>query len=155
LKRAAYTDFAKQTGIEIDFIPRMGVKETELNRLSEAVAAGTSPYDIIDFEDELTTCFSQAGYMEPLNDLLPSDFWDDFPPAMKAYSDVWSTYQGELFRVVHNWEMPYWWYRKDWFDERGVAIPTTWDEVREMGKLFTDEGKGVWASVDGLVRAAI
>jgi ABC-type glycerol-3-phosphate transport system substrate-binding protein len=152
LKRAAYTDFARQTGIEIDFIPRMGVKETELNRLSEAVAAGTSPYDIIDFEDELTTCFSQAGYMEPLNDLLPSDFWDDFPPAMKAYSDVWSTYQGELFRVVHNWEMPYWWYRKDWFDERGVAIPTTWDEVREMGKLFTDEGKGVWASVDGLVK---
>jgi len=152
LKRPVYIDFAKQTGIEIDFIPRMGVKEVELNRLTEAVQAGTSPYDIIDFEDELTTYFSQAGYMEPLNDLLPADFWDDFPPAMKAYSDVWSTYEGELFRIVHNWEMPYWWYRKDWFDEKGIALPTTWDEVRALGNVFTDEGKGVWASEDGLVK---
>jgi ABC-type glycerol-3-phosphate transport system substrate-binding protein len=152
LKRPLYTDFVNQTGIEIDFIPRMGVKEVELNRLTEAVQAGTSPYDIIDFEDELTTYFSQAGYMEPLNDLLPADFWDDFPPAMKAYSDVWSTCRGELFRIVHNWEMPYWWYRKDWFDERGITIPTTWDEVRTLGKVFTDEGKGLWASEDGLVK---
>jgi ABC-type glycerol-3-phosphate transport system substrate-binding protein len=152
LKRPVYIDFAKQTGIEIDFIPRMGLKEAELNRLAEAVQAGTSPYDIIDFEDELTTYFSQAGYMEPLNDLLPADFWNDFPPAMKAYSDVWSTCRGELFRIVHNWEMPYWWYRKDWFDERGIAIPTTWDEVRAMGKVFTDNRKDVWASVDGLVK---
>jgi ABC-type glycerol-3-phosphate transport system substrate-binding protein len=34
--------------------------------------------------------------------------------------------------------MPYWFYRKDWFDERGVAVPTTWDEVRTMGEIFTD-----------------
>jgi len=152
LKSPLYTDFARQTGVEIDFIPRTGVKEVELNRLADAVQAGTSPYDIIDFEDELTTSFSRAGYMVPLNELLPADFWDDFPPAMKAYSDVWSTYEGELFRIVHNWEMPYWWYRKDWFDEKGIAIPTTWDEVRAMGNVFTDEGKGVWASEDGLVK---
>lgn len=152
LKSPLYTDFAEQTGIEIDFIPRTGVKQDELNRLRQAVEAGTSPYDIIDFEDELTTSFSRAGYMVPLNDLLPSDFWDDFPPAMKAYSDVWSTYQGELFRVVHNWEMPYWWYRKDWFEKKGIAIPTTWDEVRAMGHVFTDTSKGVWASEDGLVK---
>jgi len=152
LAKPLFMDFTKQTGIEIEFVPRTGTKEAELNRLSSAVQANTSPYDIIDFEDELTTSFSQAGYMFPLNNLLPTDFWDDFPPAMKAYSDVWSTYQGELFRVVHNWEMPYWWYRKDWFDQKGIAVPTTWDEVRTMGKVFTDAGKGIWASEDGLVK---
>jgi multiple sugar transport system substrate-binding protein len=152
LSTPLFMDFTKQTGIEIEFIPRTGTKEAELNRLAAAVEAGTSPYDIIDFEDELTTSFSRAGYMVPLSDLLPVDFWDDFSPAMKAYSDVWSTYQGELFRVIHNWEMPYWWYRKDWFEEKGVAVPTTWDEVRAMGSIFTDEKTGVWASEDGLVK---
>jgi multiple sugar transport system substrate-binding protein len=147
-----FIDFNKQTGIEIRFIPRTGTKEEELRRLADAVQAGTSPYDIIDFEDELTTSFSRSGYMAPLNDLLPADFWDDFTPAMKAYSDVWSAYQGELFRVIHNWEMPYWWYRKDWFAEKSVPIPTTWDETRDLGKVFTDEERGVWASEDTLVK---
>ena len=152
LTHPLFLDFTKQTGIVIDFVPRPGLKEAELDRLAAAVKAGTSPYDIVDFEDELTTSFTRSGYMVPLNDLLPADFWDDFPPAMKAYSDVWSTYQGELFRVVHNWEMPYWWYRKDWFDAKGVAVPTTWDEVRALGKVFTDEAKRVWASEDTLVK---
>jgi ABC-type glycerol-3-phosphate transport system substrate-binding protein len=148
------TDFTKQTGIDFEIVLRTDTKETELTRLAAAIQAGTSPYDILDFEDELTTSFSQAGYMIPLNDLLPSNFWDDFPSSMKAYSDVWSTTNGELFRVIHNWEMPYWFYRKDWFDEKGVAVPTTWDEVRAMGEVFTDEGAGVWASEDGLIKGA-
>jgi multiple sugar transport system substrate-binding protein len=152
LTRPSFIDFTKQTGIEIEFIPRTVYKQDELNELATAVKAGTAPYDIIDFEDELTTYFSQAGYMLSLNDLLPSNFWDDFPPAMKAYSDIWSTYKGEIFRIVHNWEMPYWWYRKDWFDAKGLDIPTTWDEVRLLGKAFTDENKGVWASEDSMIK---
>lgn len=150
----AKTDFTKQTGIDVEVVLRTDTKETELTRLAGAVQAGTSPYDVIDFEDELTTSFSQAGYVLGLDDLLPAGFWDDFSPAMKAYSDVWSTNNGETFRIIHNWEMPYWWYRKDWFDEKGVAVPTTWDEVRALGKVFTDEGKGVWASEDGLIKGA-
>ncbi len=149
-----FTDFIQQSGIQPEVVLRTDTKETELTRLTSAVQAGDTPYDIIDFEDELTTSFSQAGYMEPLNDLLPADFWDDFPASMKAYSDVWSARDGELFRIIHNWEMPYWFYRKDWFDERGVAVPATWDEVRALGEVFTDEGAGVWASEDGLIKGA-
>ncbi|MBI5955011.1 MAG: extracellular solute-binding protein [Chloroflexi bacterium] len=152
LTKPLFKDFTNQTKIEIEFIPRTGSKEAELKRLAAAVEAGTGPYDIIDFEDELTTSFSRSGYMVPLNDLLPADFWNDFPEAMKAYSDVWSTYQGELFRVVHNWEMPYWWYRKDWFDEKEIAIPTTWDEVRSMGRVFNNIEKDIWATEDCLIK---
>jgi ABC-type glycerol-3-phosphate transport system substrate-binding protein len=148
------TDFTGQTGIEVEVVLRTDTKETELTRLASAVQADTSPYDIIDFEDELTTSFSRAGYLIGLDDLLPSDFWDDFPPEMIEYSKVWSTYNDETFRIIHNWEMPYWWYRKDWFEERGVSVPTTWEEVKEMGEIFTDEDQGVWASVDGLIKGA-
>jgi ABC-type glycerol-3-phosphate transport system substrate-binding protein len=150
----AQTKFTEQTGIEAEIVLRTDTKETELARLAAAVQSGTSPYDIIDFEDELTTTFSRAGYVIGLDDLLPSDFWDDFSPAMIEYSKVWSTYNGETFRIIHNWEMPYWWYRKDWFDAQGVAVPTTWDEVKPLGEVFTDESTGVWASEDGLMKGA-
>jgi multiple sugar transport system substrate-binding protein len=148
------TGFTDQTGIDVEIVLRTDTKETELARLASAVQSDDSPYDVIDFEDELTTSFAQAGYMVPLNDLISQEVWDDMSPAMKAYSDVWSTNNGEVFRLIHNWEMPYWFYRKDWFDEMGVDVPTTWDEVRAMGEIFTDEANGVWASEDGLIKGA-
>jgi ABC-type glycerol-3-phosphate transport system substrate-binding protein len=150
----AVTEFTKNTGIDVEVVLRTDTKETELARLSSAVQAGDTPYDILDFEDELTTSLSQAGYMLPLNDLISQEVWDDLSPSMKAYTDVWSTYNGEVFRMIHNWEMPYWFYRKDWFDEGGVAVPTTWDEVKALGEVFTDEAAGVWASEDGLIKGA-
>ncbi len=150
----AATDFAKKTGIEPEIVLRTDTKETELTRLASAVQAGTSPYDVIDFEDELTTSFSQAGYVVGLDDILSQDLWADFSPEMIAYSKTWSAYKGETFRVIHNWEMPYWWYRKDWFDAKGVAVPKTWDDVKGMGKTFTDEANGVWATEDGLIKGA-
>jgi ABC-type glycerol-3-phosphate transport system substrate-binding protein len=59
-----------------------------------------------------------------------------------------------VFRIIHNWEMPIWWYRKDWFDEKGVAVPQTWEDVKAMGEVFTDEAAGVWATEDGLIKGA-
>lgn len=150
----AVTEFTKQSGIDVEVVLRTDTKETELSRLASAVQAGDTPYDILDFEDELTTTLSQAGYMLPLNDLISQEVWDDLSPAMKAYTDVWSTNKGEVFRMIHNWEMPYWFYRKDWFDEKGAAVPTAWDDVKALGSVFTDEGAGVWASEDGLIKGA-
>ena len=148
-------EFTKNTGIDVEFVLRTDTKETEFTRLASAVQSGTSPYDILDFEDELTTSFSQAGYMIGLDDLLPSGFWDDFSPEMVAYSKVWSANKGETFRIIHNWEMPYWFYRKDWFDEKKVEVPKTWEDVSRMGAVFTDAKTGVWATEDGLQKGAL
>jgi multiple sugar transport system substrate-binding protein len=146
------TEFTKNTGIDVEIVLRTDTKKTELTRLASAVQSGTSPYDVIDFEDELTTTLSRAGYVIGLDDLITQDIWDDFSPEMVAYSKLWSTYNGETFRIIHNWEMPYWWYRKDWFDGKGVNVPTTWDEVRVLGEVFTDEKAGIWASEDTMVK---
>jgi len=150
----ATTEFTKKTGIDVEVLVRTDTKETELARLSSAIQAGDTPYDILDFEDEITTTLSQAGYMLPLNDLISQEVWDDLSTGMKKYTDVWSTYNGEVFRMIHNWEMPYWFYRKDWFEERGLAVPKTWDEVKVLGEVFTDDATGVWASEDGLTKGA-
>ena len=72
-------DFKGKTGIDYEIVTRSDTKETELARLAAAIQAGSSPYDIIDFEDELATTLSRSGYVIGLDDLLPSGFWDHAP----------------------------------------------------------------------------
>src|SRR5262249_40136741 len=122
----AKSEFKKNVGVDLELVTRSDDKGTELNKIAAGIQANNSPYDLIDFEDELTTTLSRAGYVIGLDDSLPKGLWDDFSDAMVAYSKTWSTYNGETFRVIHNWEMPYWWYRKDWFTAKGVDVPKTW-----------------------------
>lgn len=50
----------------------------------------------------------------------------------------------DLPGIHHNYEANYWWYRGDIFDERGLAVLTTWEEVAAPGEEFTDEGAGIY-----------
>jgi multiple sugar transport system substrate-binding protein len=143
-------DFTPTTGIEVEVATRPGTAPEMITQMAAAIQAKTSPYDVIDFEDEIAATFSRAHWLKGLDDLLPADFWDDFPQNMIDMRDVWDVYEGATFRIHHNYEACYWWYRKDWFDAKGVQVPTTWDEVAQMGAVFTDEANDVWATEDGL-----
>ena len=143
-------DFTSSTGIEVEVLTRSGVVNEFITEMAGAIQAKTSPYDVIDFEDEIAVTFSRAKWLKGLDDILPAGMWDDFPQNMVDMAEIWDKYDGETFRIHHNYEACYWWYRKDWFDAKGVAIPTTWDEVGAMADVFTDEGNGVWATEDGL-----
>lgn len=147
-------EFTKQTGIEVEVITRPGAPDEMITQIAAGAQANNSPYDVIDFEDELAITMSRAGWIRGLDDLLPSDFWEDWPETMLAMVEVWDRYNGETFRIHHNYEACYWWYRKDWFDEKGVQVPKTWEEVAAMGEIFTDEEKGVWATVEGMASGA-
>ncbi|MEM7133024.1 MAG: substrate-binding domain-containing protein [Chloroflexota bacterium] len=118
--------------------------------LTAGIASGASPYDVMDFEDGMAITYSRSGFFERLDDLLPDDFWDDFPQTLLDVTDLWDRHEGDTFRIHHNFEAQYCWYRKDWFDAEGIAPPTTWDELAELGQVFTDEENGVWALEEGL-----
>jgi len=143
------------TGITPDIQTRPGTLDQLNTMLTSAVASGTSPYDVLDFEDEAAATYSRAGFFLTLDDLLPPDFWDDFPDTMKSMADVWDKLNGKTFRIHHNYEACYSWYRKDWFDAKGIQPPKTWDEVANLGKVFTDEAKNVWATEDGMTKGGM
>ena len=147
-------EFTKLTGIEVEVLTRPGAPDEMITQLVSGAQANNSPYDVIDFEDELAITGSRAGWYMGLDDLLPSDFWDDWSEGMLSMAETWDKYNGETFRIHHNYEACYWWYRKDWFDEKGVAVPTTWEEVAAMGEIFTDKDAGVWATVEGMAGGA-
>lgn len=137
------------TGYTIDVQVRPGGPEL-MSMLTAGIASGKSPYDLIDFEDEVAITYSRSGFFRPLDDLLEPNFWDDFPTSMMDMNKLWGQYDGKTFRIHHNFEAQYSWYRKDLFDKKGVKPPSTWDEVAALGSVFTDESKGVWAVEEGL-----
>lgn len=118
--------------------------------LTAGIASGASPYDVLDFEDGMAITYSRSGFFQPLDDLLPGDFWDDFPQTLLDVTDLWDRYEGDTFRIHHNFEAQYCWYRKDWFDAEGIAPPTTWEEMAELGAVFSDADNNVWAVEEGL-----
>lgn len=153
LKRVlAELDFTKETGIEVDVQVRPGSPPEFISQMTSAVRAGTSPYDVVDLEDEASVTLAQLGWLDPLDGLLPGDFWDDFPADMMNMVNVWHRHRGETVRIPHNYEPQYFWYRKDWFDRAGLKPPETWEELVEVGKHFTRDG--VWGLTDALAKGA-
>jgi multiple sugar transport system substrate-binding protein len=149
-KVLADLQFTKKTGIQVEVKVRPGDANAMITQMTSAIQAGTTPYDVIDFEDEVATTLSRARWLLPLNDLVNTRFWADWPKPMIDLTNVWDRFDGELFRIHHNYEACYWWYRKDWFDREGVKVPKTWADVTKLGSVFTDPGRKIYASEDGL-----
>src|SRR5690554_873279 len=144
--------FTEKTGIKVNVITRPGAPPEFISQMTSAVMAGTSPYDVFNMEDEVAITLSRAGWLEPLNDLFDEEFWQDWAPDMLEMIEVWSTYNGELFRIPNNYEPQYFWYRKDIFDEHGLQPPETWEEMVEIGKILTKDG--MYGVSDGLAKGA-
>ncbi len=145
--------FETQTGIKVvlESMPSSGLDA--LTKLTTYFRAGQSPYDVISDSDESSPAFARAGWLEPLNDILPSDFFDDFPPSMLESEKAWNWIDGNVYRIRHSFELSYFFYRKDWFDEMGLLPPATWEEMIETGKKFTAQGK--IAVEDGLSKPGL
>ena len=108
--------------------------------------------DGIALEDECFISMSRAGWLVPLDELFDDEFWTDFPQDMLDMIEVWHRHDGQLYRMPHNFEAQYFWYRKDILDELGLEVPQTWEELIEVGKQLTDDG--VWAISDGMAKGA-
>lgn len=149
-------DFEAATGLTVDFegLPSTSGTDT-MTFLSTAYSSGTSPFDVVSDSDEASPLFMRAGWLMPLDDVIPQEVWDDFMEPMKPVIEVWHTLDGVRYRCPHETAVGFFFNRQDWYDEKGVKAPTTWDEVIEVGKVFTDSAKGIWGTTDGLKKPGL
>lgn len=110
-----------------------------MTKYAPAFQSGTSSVDVISVDDVSGPAFARAGWLEWLDKVIPAETWADFPESFlpPADKDHFYSFEGKRFRVPHEFAVGYFWYRKDWFDEKKVAVPTTWDEFIQLGKNFT------------------
>lgn len=99
--------------------------------------------------------FSEAvpALFEDLGPFLTGGEVNAYPMLAGLDTGAWqdSVWGGKLMGVPFPVDAPYpsvLFYRKDVADERGIAAPTTLDELYEFGKKFTNPGKGEWAFGD-------
>ena len=94
-------------------------------------SGGDSPFDIVHGANAQVGEWADAGWMMPLNDLV-DQYWDeynlgDIPD--KAWEGV--TIDGQIYGVPIVGNTLHLIYRQDVFDELGIEVPDTYDEVIE------------------------
>ncbi len=95
-------------------------------------AGGASPFDIVHGADGQVAEWGSPGWLMPLNDLVEK-YWDeynlsDIPEAAWAGA----TLDGNIYGIPIVGNSLHLIYRQDVFEEFGLAVPDTYDDVIEM-----------------------
>jgi multiple sugar transport system substrate-binding protein len=123
--------------VTLDSGPTTG--QEMMTKYAPALQSGTTPVDVLSLDDVSGPAFARAGWLEPLDTIIPAETWSDFPESFlpAVDKDPFHSFDGKRYRVPHEFAVGYFWYRKDWFDEKEVSVPKTWDELVQVGKEFT------------------
>jgi ABC-type glycerol-3-phosphate transport system substrate-binding protein len=151
--RPVLDDWSAATGntVELESGPVSG--QEMITKYAPAFQSETSPVDIISDADDSSPTFMRAGWIEPLDGVIPDSTWSDFPESFTQQIETWHSYDGVRYRIPHEFAIGYTFYRKDWFDEKSFAPPATWDEVVGIGQEFTADP--VWGTLDGITKPGL
>ncbi len=144
-----FTEIAAEMGIEVE------VEKVAFNELYGKLATAASSGDVPDI---MHTNFGGTAYLYaaesimPMDDIINAIGADDFST---AYKSVLTGSDGHIYGIP-DWAMhTSVWYRKDIFAEKGIAIPTTWDEFLAAAEtLNTTDMSGFAVPLDGVQVAA-
>jgi multiple sugar transport system substrate-binding protein len=135
--------YKTETGnqVTIDALPTAGLAEKERSGIRSAEA----PFDIMGMQAGLLPEFYFGGYMKPLSEIDPAfkldpnvitfdntTFWD---PEKKRIGE------GALMAVPLNPNVSLMYYRKDIYDENGLKVPQTFDELLANAKTLNQPPK--------------
>ena len=130
--------FTEQTGIDVEVTLTVIPEMWEL--MERSFSGEDPPFDLVGVDDLLLVQAARTGHVEPLDDLVAVDGYDlgDFPPAaLAAVSDggrLWGLPYCHVSNVLI--------YRADLFEQHGIAVPQTLDELTEAA-VAVQEAAGV------------
>ncbi len=130
-------EFEEETGIDVkmEIFPEPVLREKVMLDL----ASGTGTYDIFLTGSWVLPEYAEAGYLYPLNDLVenkPSK-WFSQGDFASAYLDALK-YKNELYAMPYYGHVGVLMYRKDWFEEEGLEVPQTTEELLNAAKALND-----------------
>ncbi|MEI6115630.1 MAG: extracellular solute-binding protein [Burkholderiales bacterium] len=128
--RVAAAEYEKLTGIKvvIDTVP----PDDAFSKTQAAIAAGTS-YDIstLAFAGHVLL-LAEAGKLLPTTKLVKKYEWG--PRILFPIKD-------EIYWYPYDYNFCWMYYRKDLYQQKGLKVPTTWDQMVENSKALTGDGK--------------
>lgn len=127
--------FAEENGVEVDYV---NVAAADMKqKLMAAIEAGNAP-DLIVGDDTLVGQFASLDQLADVSDIM-GEF--EFTDAAMTMSQV-----GESsFMVPQGFIAPGMHVRKDKWEEKGLGMPTTWEELKEQAAKVNDPENGFYS----------
>jgi multiple sugar transport system substrate-binding protein len=94
--------------------------------------------DVMEARDNNVAELVNNSYLEPLDTY--AEKWSDYA-TVSGTAKVVGSIDDKLYFLANALYQRQMFYRKDWFDEAGIKVPTTYQEMYEAGKKLTDSSK--------------
>jgi ABC-type glycerol-3-phosphate transport system substrate-binding protein len=131
-------DFEKNTECIAEHI-EIPIPDLIERQLAEFISQ-TGVIDVLQIWPHAKETFAQFGYIEPLNNYIennyPAGWWDDIP---KALQEICTGDDGNVYMLPFDNDYQVFFYDKTFFDEYGVKIPKSPDEMLEAFKAGNND----------------
>lgn len=126
-------EFEKENkGITVELIsPPFDQADNKIKTMLGAKSA----LDVLEVRDLTVSEFSNNGYLEPLNDYVKD--WKDYATVTDVAKSVGSLGDNVYF-IPNGMYQRQMFYRADWFKEKGINPPTTYEEMVAAAIKLTD-----------------
>ncbi|WP_413742911.1 ABC transporter substrate-binding protein [Sodalis sp. RH15] len=143
--KALLPEFEKQTGIKVqaEIVPYSDLTSKALL----AFSSKSGRYDVVMDDWVHAVGYASAGYILPLDKWMSGDtaFYDanDF---VKGYADT-LRYQNHFYGLPVYGESTFLMYRKDLFNQYGIPVPKTFDDLAAAAKTIKEKSGGKIAGI--------
>ena len=103
-------------------------------KVSAMLQAGEK-IDILEL-DSVPVEYITNGFVEPLNSYI--DKWDEWSSVSEFLKAQLTSYDGNVYSIPYGVYERALFYRKDWFEEKNISVPKTWDELYNAAVELTD-----------------
>jgi multiple sugar transport system substrate-binding protein len=148
-------DYTTETGITVNVVQEPWGSFGD--RFNVAMAAGGTEWDMVVGDSQWTGQGATAGYYVELTDFLKTNGIDkSVTPATLQYYGEYPAGSGKYWGFPTEGDADGWAYRKDLFEDPAnmaafktqygydLAIPTTWAQLMDIGKFFTQPAKNLY-----------
>ena len=138
-------EFEEQTGIKVH-VESYNQEQTS-QKISVELVGKSSSLDVIFIRplDE-TKLFGRNGWLEPLDSYFANDVEYDLNDFIPSSLDT-STYEGQLLGIPITTEREILYYRKDLFEQHGIEVPKTMEEMMAAAEKLTDPDNNMYGFV--------
>ncbi|MCY4452892.1 MAG: extracellular solute-binding protein [Immundisolibacterales bacterium] len=101
----------------------------------QSFAAGSSPFDAAAVANSSITLLQARGQLRPLNDLV-----DKYRDTYDIEDQMLIRFGDDIMAIAFMVNAQHFYYRKDLFEEHGLAVPKTYDELLAAAKTLKAAG---------------
>lgn len=133
--KEAIAQFEAEAGVKVEILtmPYHSLRE----KVTITLQGDLSAYDVIVTPGEWLAGWVEAGYLAPVEEMGVVDK-SDF---LKVSLDLF-TYNAKLYAIPYYSNVQVVFYRRDLFEERGLVMPTEWEEFAKVAQKLTLDMNG-------------